>query len=71
MSFEARYAGFCEACGERIVPGQHVEYDTEGSLCHSACDLAQPIARPIGNQCQIHHLTMSLTGVCDACEEEA
>lgn len=36
MSFEARYEGDC-TWGDRIEPGDAVEYDEDGQLQHTEC----------------------------------
>ena len=44
MSFEAKYAGICGSCTERIRPGDDVNY-VEGELVHADCDIAAPVER--------------------------
>jgi hypothetical protein len=37
MAFEAKYGGVCEACEERIRPGERVTYDVHDDLVHASC----------------------------------
>lgn len=41
MSFEAKYPGWCGACGERINKDDWAKY-VEDSLVHADCEDAQP-----------------------------
>lgn len=50
MSLTAQYGGRCDACQERIVPGQPVRYDADDELVHAGCaDVAEgrPVKRPV------------------------
>lgn len=63
-TFEARYAGKCGGCGERIKEGDLVGYDDSDVLVHADCADAAPVERPavVCHQCW-------LTKPCD-CEGE-
>lgn len=65
MSFEARYAGWCSDCDDRIHEGDQVTYaDDTGTLVHLTCDTSNPPAR-IADVCG----TCWLTKPCE-CEDQ-
>jgi len=37
-TFEAKYYGRCQECGERIEPGDEVCYDADDDLVHEDCN---------------------------------
>ena len=45
MSFEAKYPGMCDGCGERIVVGDGCEYDDRNNVLHLDCDGDYPPER--------------------------
>lgn len=55
-TFEARYGGTCEDCGERFKPGDLIRYEGDGDLIHADCTAATPAERP-AVICQTCHLT--------------
>ena len=43
-AFEAKYHGRCDACDERIIPGEHVRYSEDDEIVHNRCeDYAAPV----------------------------
>ena len=44
VSFEAKYLGKCPHCGDRINPGDEVEYAGD-DLIHTDCDEAETVER--------------------------
>lgn len=37
-AFEAKYHGRCDACDERIIPGEHVRYSEDDEIIHNRCE---------------------------------
>lgn len=64
MSFPARFPGKCAAeCGERIEPGDVVEY-VDDQLVHEGCVPAPAVERAPREQCPGCFTEKAVNGAC-------
>lgn len=67
--FEAQFPGVCDACGERILPGQMAVYTDAGLVHDGDCPRPYPSTRRSGLVCPFCWMERSLDGSC-LCEED-
>jgi RNase P subunit RPR2 len=68
MTFEAKYRSGCEECDDPIIPGQEIEYTSEGHVVHVVCPedrWADNTPRPVCPHC---FMVLPNSGVC-VCRE--
>lgn len=63
MSFEAKYAGRCDVCDERIKPGDQATF-VEDEIAHAACPQVVALADP----CPRCFMAPASNGTC-GCDE--
>jgi hypothetical protein len=68
VSFTAQYSsGECADCGDRILKGQHVEYNFDRDLIHVVCPETLRYDGKPKPVCPSCFVELPVTGKCDEC----